>query len=139
MSITVINASIRPSNIEGLGLFAGEDISKGDIIGFFDGKIQRYRMEDGVAQIPANTDVQAIDIAVDQGWLYVLEPFDEQLSGVDYINHACSPNCRVDGFLMVVADVDICIGEELTINYSCLTLVKEGKKCLCQPECKYVL
>lgn len=140
MSFTIVKGVVRESCIEGKGFFVEQDIAKGALIGFFDGVVRRFRMSEECADIPDYEDIQAIDLAVDDGWLYVLVPVDREiLSGVDYINHSCTPNCLVEGYLKIVAARDIRCGEELTIDYGSLTLVKEKKRCNCRPGCSYIL
>jgi SET domain-containing protein len=56
-----------------------------------------------------------------------------------YINHSCTPNCdyRIEGLrVLIYADRDIAVSEELTIDYS---YSSEGEKvpCCCgSPKCR---
>jgi len=140
MSLTIVKSEVKESNIDGLGLFAKCDLLEGELVGFFDGQVRRFPVEGGRAIIPEDIDEQAIDLKIDNGWLYALVPFDRQcLSGVDYINHSCNPNCKVVGFLEIFTLRPIWAGEELTIDYSPLTLIPEGKQCKCEPHCERIL
>jgi hypothetical protein len=54
-------------------------------------------------------------------------------SGIDFINHSCRPNCRADaGVLVVETTKPIGKGEQLTLNYHHMDLIKLGLPCWCE-------
>ena len=84
------NLTIKPSNIEGLGLFATNDILEGWVFGI--SHIKDNRFEDGYIRTP--------------------------LGG--FFNHSDNPNCEAykDGhFIKLVALRRIECGEEITTHY----------------------
>ena len=111
----IIKSYIEKSNIEGLGLFAGQDIKEGDIIWYLDPTIDHVFTEDDF-----------IDLCISQA-----EEHSERFKrwaykrGNDYIlcsdntkfaNHSDTPNCKSLG-QYDVALRDIKDGEELTYDY----------------------
>jgi SET domain-containing protein len=83
--------TIAESKIEGIGLFATEDIPANTELGI--GHVQDSRFENGWIRTP--------------------------LGG--FINHSETPNCRIEekeDFLILVADCEILSGSELTLYYT---------------------
>jgi SET domain-containing protein len=83
--------TIKPSEVEGLGLFATEDIDKNHNIGIT--HVQDPRFEHGYLRTP--------------------------LGG--FFNHSETPNCKVvyhEKFIYLVTLRDIKAGEELTAKYT---------------------
>jgi len=138
VSITLVRSEIRSSSIDGKGLFSNMHLSPGTVVGFFDGVVKPFPIKGIIAEIPDSLNEQAIDLGVVDDCLFALVP-NGKLSGVDFINHSCHPNCYVEGFLKIVVSSPIEPGDELTIDYAPLTLVKEGKSCNCSPGCTFVL
>jgi SET domain-containing protein len=108
---------LRPSPIQGLGLFAVRRIRKGTrLIEYIGERIS-----------PEEADRRYDDDAVDHPhtWLFTVDAatlIDGAVAGNEarYINHSCSPNCEavdVDGRIFVDARRDIRPGEELTYDY----------------------
>src|ERR671937_405064 len=103
---------IGNSRIDGQGLFAAQDITKGTrVIAYIGEKITRResarRLEAGNAYI------------FHLNYRYALD--GETLENTArYINHSCNPNCTVEKMgdtLWIVALQDISEGDELTFNY----------------------
>lgn len=85
------HVTIKNSDIEGLGLFATQNIPGGYNLGIT--HIKDSRFENGYSRTP--------------------------LGG--FFNHSDKPNCEVlykDDFIYLVTLVDITIGEELTAKYT---------------------
>jgi len=83
--------TISASNIEGLGLFAVEDIPSNTQLGI--GHVKDERFEDGWIRTP--------------------------LGG--FINHSDTPNCDLienEEFILLATNRDIMAGEELTLLYT---------------------
>lgn len=93
----------------GLGLFARTPIKKGDFILEYTGvKIP--------TEIADKSDSRYL-FEIDETWTLDGPP-PENVAG--YINHDCHPNVKAeveDGRIMIYAQKDIAIGEELTIDY----------------------
>ncbi|WP_448207943.1 SET domain-containing protein-lysine N-methyltransferase [Azospirillum sp. sgz302134] len=117
------------------GVFARRRIRAGTVLGFFDGRAEVFELRaDGSVDWRGLDGGMSIHVTVTDGRLFALMPIDGQdISGIDYINHSCRPNCRVKaGGLMVEALRDIDMGEQLTIDYGRMDLVKLGKPCWCE-------
>jgi uncharacterized protein len=103
---------VHKSPIAGLGLFAAQDIRKGN-------RILQYIGE----KIPKDESTRRLA----QGNAYIFtfnDRYDIDGKGLRntarYSNHSCAPNCEVEKTpraLWVVALRDITDGEELTYNY----------------------
>jgi SET domain-containing protein len=93
---------IKESNLGNKGLFAKNPIKTGSTIFRFEGRI-------GTDE---ETDAESMQIGENE--------FLESTIGFDnFLNHSCNPNCFVDWPTMnLVANQDIKIGEELTVNYN---------------------
>jgi len=143
MSITVVNAEVGESNFKGAGkgLFAMEHIEKGKLIGVFDGEVVRVNVRSqSTNSLPPEIEEQAIDLLLEDDWLYMMIPIKSiKLSGIDYINHSCTPNCEVVDKIKVYAKREILPGEELTIDYSSWNIVPEGKQCRCRKNCPTII
>jgi hypothetical protein len=74
---------------------------------------------------------QSVHLKLEGTKLLCLLPMWEP-EGVDYLNHSCRPNARVEDQLYVYADRDIAPGEEITADYRTFNLVPEGKHCWCE-------
>ena len=124
---------IGNSRIDGQGLFAAQDITKGTrIIAYIGEKITRKesvrRLETGNAYI------------FHLNYRYALD--GETLANTArYINHSCDPNCEVEKMndtLWIVALRDIKEGEELSYNYG-LTAKQYRCRCGAKHCCGYIL
>ena len=127
---------IGNSRIDGQGLFAAQDITKGTrIIAYIGEKITRKesarRLETGNAYI------------FHLNYRYALD--GETLANTArYINHSCDPNCEVEKMndtLWIVALRDIKEGEELSYNYGYILKHYQDNPCNCGAKncCGYIL
>lgn len=99
--------TFRKSRIEGQGLFADEDIKKGELISYIKGKIfvkKNRSMED----VLGNPDWVGISRNC---WIDPAIPFK-------YLNHSCNPNAAIRGKVSLVAIANIKKGDEITFDYS---------------------
>ena len=97
-------------------------------------------MADGLVNYGPYNRSQAVEVALYNNSVIALVPeLDQPLSGIDFINHSCNPNCQLNGYILVVAAEDIPPATELTINYQAITLIPENKLCLCQTDCGFFL
>jgi hypothetical protein len=116
-----VKIKTQKSEIDGTGLFADQDIKKGDIIWkldhnkinstlkFIDKSILSTLEEE--KQTNQILEVLIYCIYKDGKFIYYL---DEN----KYINHSLEPNAFMDKDLTVVAIKDIKAGEEITENYN---------------------
>lgn len=98
---------VGQSKINGRGIFAGEDIPKGEVAFILKGQIIRLspRTKEESMKFPDA-------IGMKEGiWLDPVPPFK-------YINHSCEPNLGMKDETSFVALRDIREGEELTFDYS---------------------
>jgi len=116
------------------GLIAKRDIPAGEIIGVYDGEVQRFRLKDGML-----TDRDAhkyiVQLAVEGDILFGLYK-KETRSGIGFINHSCKANVVPKDRVILVADRPIPAGEALTVDYAKWDFIHEGIRCWCpEPNC----
>lgn len=121
------------SNIEGLGVFAGEAIEKNRRIIDYAGEL-----------IPNDEECEAREARyLAEGCIWVFRvnrrwSRDAAVGGniARFINHSCTPNCWwevVDKTIWIRAARDIRRGEELTYDYSIIG--ERAIPCRCRPGC----
>lgn len=108
------------SPIEGLGVVAIKDISKGENVGVLGGvtvpvsEIKEYWKAMG-----------HVGIQFDDNF-FIVPTNRKELEQKGVFNHSCNPNCGFDGSIKLVAIKDISAGEELTFDYAfCESLIVE--------------
>ena len=119
------------------GIFARTRIPAGTLLGFFDGRAAVADLgEDGRgAQLDDFFWRQSVHLRRTGNTLLYLIPTEEP-DGVDYLNHSCRPNARVEDQLYVHALRDIEPGEEITADYRTFNLVSQEIPCWCdEPKC----
>lgn len=100
---------IRNSNIEGKGVFAGEDIKKGENVQYFKGKKKFHIVEN---KKDSTSDRYTNWLGIEKNkWIDVIYP-------LQYTNHSCNPSSGIKGKVTIVALRDIKKDEEITIDYS---------------------
>lgn len=114
----------RISPIQGLGLFAKNNIEKGVVVAAWGGRV--------------TTTAEIESLSADIGYHYALELYPgfylaerkvSELDSADFINHSCSPNCKiVDKFVMVTRR-NIEKDAELTADFS--NHSDKGQKFVC--------
>lgn len=114
-----ILASSRPSPIHGVGLFADEFIPKGTITWRFDSDWDIIFTKDEVEKMPENQKclIKFFAYFSDKRQAYIYSIDDSR-----FLNHSAHPNHDVlpipnEVELCNVANRDIQIGEELTVDY----------------------
>jgi SET domain-containing protein len=121
---------IRKSPLHGMGMFAKENIKKGEIVVIKGGHIltRDQLFSSGII----NSYLPLDDI-------YFLGAMnkEEEKSIKLYINHSCDPNCGVRGEITFVAMTDIAKNTELTIDYCMVDNEDYVIDCKCgSPECR---
>jgi len=117
------------------GVFACRDIARSSVVGVFDGVVEVFEM-DGRGQVDwrGMDGGMSIHLSLSGDRLFTLMPIPGiAVQGIDFINHSCTPNCRADaGSLVVETTCDVAAGEQLTINYHAMDLIKLGRPCWCE-------
>jgi hypothetical protein len=110
----------RNTSIEGRGLFAKRDIKKDELIAVFTGKT--------ISTDEANKIYST-------GYDYMLQINQDQFilldSDLKFANHSCSPNCAFLESAKLYAVKDICMGDEITFDYSLNEDTPFEINCLC--------
>jgi len=117
---------VRESEKEGKGLFARENIKKGEIIFIKGGHILGWEQTKSFAEEFGDYYLQ-----IDND--FYLSPIskDEVSDIAIFINHSCEPNCGPDGQITFVALRDIKAGEELCYDYAMTTAHPFEMECNC--------
>jgi len=98
---------IAKSRINGMGIIAGENISKGDSIQYIKGHPKNL-----VIHNKKDSDSNPNWIGVGRN-KWIDPDYPNQ-----YFNHSCEPNCGIKGTVTVVALKNIKKDEEMTFDYS---------------------
>lgn len=104
-------AEIRPSKLHGLGIFAKERISEGEIVIIWGGVVFTAD-EMATNGVRPNSPVE-----IGEG-LFLAEPLAGEVCEDEFMNHSCCPNLWMVDEVTLTAKSDIEEGEELTIDYS---------------------
>lgn len=113
-----VKASIRPSGISGLGLFAVEDIPNGAVVFSWNDTVDQEYSANYPDMLPRHIKKDFTDLASTDGDGWFLAG-----DGGAYFNHSEDPNIGVEDDDQVPAkrtrraSRDIQAGEELTMNY----------------------
>jgi len=121
------SAEVRPSPIEGLGLFAIAPIEASEVVMRLGGQV----IDDAAL---AALKAPYSSVALDENAHLLVDPAHP----VRYGNHSCSPNLWPTDALTVAAWRAIAVGEELTIDYATQTGTETWRMaCRCgQPGCR---
>jgi len=99
---------VRPSRIEGRGLFATAPIAAGEVVAVIGGRVYRDADRGGLG--PSDHSSVAIEEGVN-----LVQAADDPLQ---YGNHSCDPNLWLVDEVTVAARRDVDAGEELTVDYA---------------------
>lgn len=124
---------VRPSRIEGLGLFATSPIAKGDTVGILGGRVIDDLELRRIAKVRAKYNSAAIADGVN----LLLEDDEVIARG----NHSCESNLWMRDEFTLEARTDIAAEEEVTIDYALQTSLAEWEMaCTCDsPHCRKVV
>jgi len=116
------------SKIHRYGIFAIDDISKGEPINVFGGiavprsEINEYR------DVVSHAGVQVSDD------FFLVPSSDEEVKESGIFNHSCEPNVGFNSSVTMVAIRDIASGEELVMNYAFMETDFDTFVCKCGAE-----
>jgi SET domain-containing protein len=118
--------AVRPSAIQGRGLFAIAPIAKGEIVAVKGGHIVGRH---ALPELRRRLGPAEIQIAED---LYIAPVSEEEREGsMIFSNHSCEPNIGVSGQIVFVAMRAIVDGEELTHDWAMTDDDAESMACRC--------
>lgn len=115
---------------DGRGTFAKEDIKKGERLLVFGGYVMSLKDE---AELPKSFNDNGAQITEDYS-LCILDR--DELGGINFFNHSCSPNAGFNGQIFLVAMDNIKKGEEVVFDYAMTLYHSENStsykmKCRC--------
>jgi SET domain-containing protein len=117
---------VRKSGIRGKGLFAREDIRKGEIVFIKSGHIVDYKEAKELDKRLGDYSLQITDK------FFLCPRTEREVKDIAiFINHSCNPNVGPDGQITFVALRDIRAGEELCYDYAMTTAYSYRLKCNC--------
>ena len=118
--------TVRESSIQGRGLFAEENIRKGEIVCVKGGHIfDRHKLQQLQPQLgPA-------EIQIADGLFIGPMTKEEREGSMLFSNHSCEPNMGVLGQIVFVAMRDIAAGEELTHDWAMTDDDDGSMECRC--------
>ena len=123
---------VRPSPIQGRGLFAMRPIAKGEIVAVKGGHVLTraewmvLERELGPAEIQLTEDLVIAPVSA-----------EERPGAMLYTNHSCDPNIAIQGQIVLVAMRDITPGEELTHDWATTDDGDYEMECRCgSPRCR---
>lgn len=126
-SVLSNKVEICKSDINRYGMYAKENISKGEMVFIKAGHI--VKREDFYSSSTINSYLPISD----EYFMAAISP-DEEESIKLYNNHSCDPNCGMHGEITFVAMRDISVGEELTIDYAFVDNENYSFECHCGSE-----
>jgi len=113
MSYRSPKTEVRPSPIQGLGLFAREAIAAGEVVCVKGGTV----LDKNQWQV-LERELGAAEIQIDEDLFIAPVRQDERDGAMLYTNHSCDPNIAIQGQIVFVAMRDIGAGEELTHDWA---------------------
>jgi len=123
---------VRPSPIQGQGLFARVPIAAGEIVAVKGGHV--LTVSEWASLEPA-LGAAEIQIADDLFIAPVRE--DHRPGSMLYTNHSCDPNLAIQGQIVLVAMRNVAAGEELTIDWATTDDGDYEMACRCgSPRCR---
>jgi len=120
---------VRPSKIEGKGVFAREPITKGELLSPIDDSRSVIMTDEEFTIFTKQATTTYDAVALGSGKHRVSTTARGDSPG-NYINHSCEPNA-VSTPEGVVASRDIAVGEEITTDYALVSRKGWSMKCNC--------
>lgn len=129
-SVMSVKVEVRESGVNGVGMFAKEDIKKGEIVFIKGGHILTRE------EIFTSSVINSYLPISDEYYLGARNKEEEPYIKL-YNNHSCEPNCGARGEITFVAMRNISKGEELTIDYCMVDNEEYVIECHCgSPNCR---
>ena len=119
------NAESKESRIDRFGVFAKEDIKKGENVGVFGGVVVP---SDEIREYWKKVDHIGIQISDD---FFIVPTTREEVEKGGVFNHSCEPNCGFINTFVLIAIRDIKAGEELVFDYAFCETVGDDFECNC--------
>ena len=124
---------IKQSSINNKGMFAKQDIMRGEIVYIKGGHILRK------AELASSSQINSY-LPISDDYFIGAKTFQEEDAVKLYNNHSCNPNCGLHGEITFVAIKDIKKGEELTIDYAFIDNEDYSFECHCgSPLCRHTI
>ena len=121
---------VRKSGIDKMGMFAKENIKKGEVVYIKGGHILSRD------ELFTSSVINSYLPIADDYFIGALSPEEEEDIKI-YNNHSCDPNCGLHGEITFIAIKDIKIGEELTVDYAFIDNEDYSFECHCgSPRCR---
>ncbi|MBW2976092.1 SET domain-containing protein [Candidatus Woesearchaeota archaeon] len=117
---------VKKSKNHGRGVFAKEDISKGERLAIFGGCVMRI---DELKNLPE--DAQDHPMQIEERFVFGTR----ELESADFFNHSCNPNSGFKGQIFLVAMGDIKKGEEITFDYAMVVSESVGSDIIFKMSC----
>lgn len=130
---------VKKTKKYGYGTFAKENIKKGERLLVLSGYVMRLNEEE---KLPGSLSDNGIQITEE---LSICVSKKEELGGINFFNHSCSPNAGIKGQIFLVAMKSIKTGEEVTFDYAMTLCQSKNAKpyhleCLCgKKKCRKVI
>jgi uncharacterized protein len=133
-------AHAKQSKSHGNGVFALEDIAKGERIAVFGGDIM---LIDEIDSLPA--ELQDYPMQIEDRFV-IGSRTNKGPENTDFFNHSCDPNAGIKGQIFLVAMRNIAKGEEITFDYA-MTVAESDESdivfemnCECgSPKCRKII
>lgn len=119
---------VRESKLQGIGVFAKQDIMKGERLAIFGGSVM---LLDEIKELPEEVQYYAMQIEE----RLALGNRSSVPEDTDYFNHSCDPNSGFHGQIFLVAMRDIAKGEEITFDYAMTISESIGSDIVFNMEC----
>jgi uncharacterized protein len=130
-------AHARRSNSHGHGVFALQNIEKGERIAILGGDIMTI---DEIDSLPV--ELQDYPMQIEERFV-IGSRTNKEAEDTDFFNHSCDPNAGIRGQIFLVAMRPIAKGEEITFDYAMTVSESAGSdivfemKCECgSPRCR---
>ena len=126
---------VRPSPIQGRGLFAARPIARGEIVAVKGGHVLTRAQWTALER-----DLGPAEIQLTEDLVIAPVTAAERHGAMLYTNHSCDPNIAIRGQIVLVAMRDIAAGEELTHDWATTDDGDYEMPCRCgSPRCRGVV
>jgi SET domain-containing protein len=109
---------LKPSSIQGVGVFAIQNVKKGTYIFPDDNQNMRWIEAKKLKNLPRQLLKLYKDFAIVKNGKYGVPWSFDRLTPAWYLNHSDRPNVAIDRYYRFYAKRNIKSGEELTVDYS---------------------